>query len=157
VFSGPGGTRCWCWCSVSCCVTGGAVCVVPWFGDKRTKTLFWNTAHKLRVCLFFPVLLWLPVTHITHTMKGQDSSLINIHSSQFITPPLLISYSYSCVYCVGPCVHAGMRVRHTNMKRCKTVQMKSIALETIQYWHCLHWKKGESYFENKNFGCKHEG
>ena len=50
--------------------------------------------------------------HIMHTMKGQDSSLINIHSSQFISPLMLISYSYSCVYCVSPCVYAGMRTKY---------------------------------------------
>ena len=45
-------------------------------------------------------------------MKGKDSSLMNIHSNQFISPLMLISYSYSCVYCVGSCVYAGMCTKY---------------------------------------------
>jgi hypothetical protein len=86
------------WCSLGC--------FVIW--SQTDKTLFRNTAHNLRLFVLSSSVVVACNTHITHTMKSQDSTLINIHSSDFISPPLLISYSYSCVYCVGPCVYAGV-------------------------------------------------
>jgi uncharacterized protein (DUF849 family) len=88
------------WCSLGC--------FIIW--SQTDKTLFRNTAHNLRLFFLSCSVVVASNTHITHTMKY--STLINIHSSQFISPPLLISYSYSCVYCVGPCVYAGMRSKY---------------------------------------------
>jgi hypothetical protein len=105
------GDRWWWWCSVSCHVTCGAVWVVLWFGAKRTKTLFRKSTHKLCLFVLSSSVVVASNTHISLTMKGQNTSLINIRSSQFISPTLLITYSYSCVYCVGPCVYAGMRTK----------------------------------------------
>lgn len=93
------------WWSVPC----GSEWFVSWFGAKRTKTLFTNTAHNLRLFVLSNSVVVASNTHITHTMKGQDSTLLNIRSSKFISPPMLISCSYSCVCCVGPCVYAGVR------------------------------------------------
>ena len=76
-------------------------CFVIW--SQTDKTLFTNTTHNLRLFVLSSSVVVASNTHITRTMKGQDSTLTNIHSSQFISPPMLISYSYSCLYCVGPC------------------------------------------------------
>jgi hypothetical protein len=90
------------WCSLGCFV----------IRSQTDKKLFRRTTHRLCLCVLSSSVVVASNTHIMCTMKGQDSSLINIHSSQFISPPSLISYLYSCVYCVGPCVYAGVHTKY---------------------------------------------
>jgi hypothetical protein len=69
-----------------------ATSVVPCLGVEGEKTLLRNTAHQLHLYVLSNALVVASNTHIICTTKGQDKTLINIRSSQFISPLMLISF-----------------------------------------------------------------